>query len=939
MVARLWWKDARQFWPIWVLLAVIGLAAQWLALHYFGEKARSGELAVAALGWTCLYAFAIAAAAFAGERESRTLILLDALPVERWRVWMGKVSFAFVSTLGLGLLLLFAAALATDKWQVVTPWWGILEGVAALLLVLGCGLFWSAVMSNTLLAAVLAVCTALPVVPAINDALNLNQDHEKQQLYELVLGFLSLVASGLLFIRSGPPLRPLIRRRVQPLTTRPAAAPVAVATQVPRRLRFWPAAARSLAWQTFRDVRSIWWWLALLCLVVPLCLYSEMPPNELPGFWMLCVLAANIMAGVSVFGIENRARTHVFLANEGVQPGLVWLIKTSIWLAAMVVLMVVLWVLTFLVSAVFGGLNRIALPSLAEALFFGGVVLITLAVPILCGMVIRRGITAGIVALLVLILVLPSLFGLYAMRMLPSVFLMLIPLAFLAVSLAWSRDWMLDRPGARRWVKLAVLLAGCFGPVFAAYVAVRVEGVPTLDPVREAQLFSFTTPTSVAAADNAADLYRQAAKSISGMPLGVYEMSRDGWILKAENGIAWYRDNARRLELVREAAAMPACQFTPLDKLTMFSSSYAVGNANSDMTLISPIPTLLALSVLDHQARGDLDEAWNDLVVMFRIARQWSGAVPVFQAWSSLSCERVALSRAMVWAADAKQTPERLRSALDAYRKLPPMPNPAEPIRAEAQIIRNAEKLPRAELVDMYLKRGLPYMWMGKLRVDAMATPWELARTGKALRLLLASKIEAAQVEPWYVGTRVRWRGEPLNRALITGTPGRILDFAALLEIEASTPLVQWVLPPIDIDSYLDYSDRNEVKRRALVQILALRVWQLRHDGRLPEKLQDLVTSGLLDELPADPYTPGHHFGYVRSSGQELLPLGELGPLRQGFGDFSGVRSSLGSRLLYSVGPDRQDDGARTNETNTGLGDLVFPLAESTTSGKGGSPH
>ncbi|MGA7497146.1 MAG: hypothetical protein WBX00_10500 [Isosphaeraceae bacterium] len=64
-----------------------------------------------------------------------------------------------------------------------------------------------------------------------------------------------------------------------------------------------------------------------------------------------------------------------------------------------------------------------------------------------------------------------------------------------------------------------------------------------------------------------------------------------------------------------------------------------------------------------------------------------------------------------------------------------------------------------------------------------------------------------------------------------------------------------------DIDQYLDYRDHNKVERRALVQILALRVWQLRHDGRLPEKLQKLVTSGVLDELPADPYTPGHRFG------------------------------------------------------------------------------
>ena len=270
-------------------------------------------------------------------------------------------------------------------------------------------------------------------------------------------------------------------------------------------------------------------------------------------------------------------------------------------------------------------------------------------------------------------------------------------------------------------------------------------------------------------------------------------------------------------------------------------------------------------------------------------------------------------------------------TCLYAFRKFPPMPNAAEPIRAEAQIMRNMEKLPQAELVEKIFDlktqgRNHPDMWMDKLWVDLVTTPWELARTGRAFRLLLASKIEAAQ----YAGPWVSWRpGGPLNLALITGTPGRILDFAALPEIEQSTPLVQTILPPID--RYLDYRDHNEAERRALVQILALRVWQLRHDGRLPWKLQDLVTSGVLAELPADPYTPGHPFGYVRSFGQALLPLGQLGPIQQGFEANQGARSTLGSWLLYSVGPDRQDDGARTNETNTGSGDLIFPLAESTT--------
>ena len=748
-----------------MLLAVFGLAAQSLILHYLGEQARNGGLAVMALGWTCLYGFAVAAAAFAGERENRTLILLDALPVERWRLWTGKVSFAFVSTLGLGFLLFLAAALATDKWVGVTPWWGVFVGVAVLFVVLGCGFFWSAVLSNALLAAVLGVCTALAVVPALDAGLHLKMDDGSLRLNELALGVVALIASGFLFVRSGPPQRPLIRRRVQTLTIRPASTSVAVATRAPRRLRYWPTAAQSLVWQTFRYVRSIWWWLAVLCLVLPACLYVGMTPPREPGFWMVCVLAANIMAGVSIFGVENRARTHVFLANEGVQPGLVWLIKTSIWLAAMFVLLV----LTSLVCTFFGGLPRVVFPARGEAFFIlvptCGVWLITLAIPLLCGMVIRRGITAGMVALLVLLVVLPPLFGLYAMMMLPSIFFVLVPLAFLAVSFAWSSDWMLDRPGTRRWAKLAVLLAAFCGPVFAAYVAVRVQGVPTLDPVREAQLFSFTTPTSVSATDNAADLYRQIARSVSPMPGAAYQVVQEGWNPTAENVIAWYRENAKMLELVRKAATMPACQFTPLDKLTVFSSSY---NTNSDMVLMSPIPTLLALTVLEHQARGDLDGAWNDLVVMFRIARQWSGAVPAYHAWSSLSCERIALSRAMVWAADAKQTPERLRSALDVYRKLPPMPNPAEPIRAEAQIIKNTEKLPRAELVEKIFElrtqgRAFAGLWMDKVWVDTVTTPWELARTDRAFRLLLASKIEAAQVEPWDGGPRVRRRGEPSN--------------------------------------------------------------------------------------------------------------------------------------------------------------------------------
>ena len=73
MYARLWWKDARQFWPIWVVLLLAAAATQWMMLIFVGRPARFGALGISALLWASLYALAAGAAAFAGERETGTL--------------------------------------------------------------------------------------------------------------------------------------------------------------------------------------------------------------------------------------------------------------------------------------------------------------------------------------------------------------------------------------------------------------------------------------------------------------------------------------------------------------------------------------------------------------------------------------------------------------------------------------------------------------------------------------------------------------------------------------------------------------------------------------------------------------------------------------------------------------------------------------------------
>ena len=119
-----------------------------------------------------------------------------------------------------------------------------------------------------------------------------------------------------------------------------------------------------------------------------------------------------------------------------------------------------------------------------------------------------------------------------------------------------------------------------------------------------------------------------------------------------------------------------------------------------------------------------------------------------------------------------------------------------------------------------------------------------------------------------------------------------------------STPLARTLLP--NLEWYVVMNDRNVVGRGALVQIFAIRTWQLRHGGQFPDQLDQLVPQ-LLPYLPNDPYS-GRPFGYVRASGQLVAPLSwdHVGELSTAY------QSARRGWLLYSVGPDGKDSGGTT---------------------------
>lgn len=184
-------------------------------------------------------------------------------------------------------------------------------------------------------------------------------------------------------------------------------------------------------------------------------------------------------------------------------------------------------------------------------------------------------------------------------------------------------------------------------------------------------------------------------------------------------------------------------------------------------------------------------------------------------------------------------------------------------------------------------------------------TPWERQRLERVLRLFLIREL-GSDGEDFSVVTHPTYRWDEdwyLN----------------------STPLF-WNLWRFGRFGFYD-NGNAVVLGRAFEQVLALRIWQVEHDGQYPGSLDALVPD-LLPTLPLDPWS-GKLFLYRSSEGQKLLPLGLSG--RTGMFGVTETRPTRpGSWILYSVGPDRHDDGAKLDyQTKPGSGsDLIFPLPE-----------
>ncbi|HEX8202905.1 MAG TPA: hypothetical protein VF590_20685, partial [Isosphaeraceae bacterium] len=515
----------------------------------------------------------------------------------------------------------------------------------------------------------------------------------------------------------------------------------------------------------------------------------------------------------------------------------------------------------------------------------------------------------------------------------------------LAISRAWAADWLYDLRGSGRWARLALLAVASLGLLLATYVGYRAWGVPDIGPPFPAE--ASRPPETVRPGEDAEAIYQRAslglrplidpARDPGGEPaaISVARVITNGWDPERRAAVAWWEQNQEAIALTRRGASRPVAPTPGAEDLEV-----AV-DASPRFQNMLELARLMALDARRRQDRGDLAGAWDDILVLLRMGRQMTFRVgtiaPAFAPMVQAQADWLGLD----WAADPRQTIELLGAALADLHRMPANAPLGEDVKAQYVQMERFLGLSNDELLARFAPTWLgthgdvrtlrPLPWPERLVFAWGITPsWERQRARRVIRLLTAERLQSVDNEPWKRhAERATGRGPISDLFWPAAAPTRYFPPEELLSYAEGTPLVR-LARPLLFDP--EARDRELVLRRALVHVLALRRWQLRHDGRLPEALDELLPSEL-PGLPMDPYS-GRSFGYVHSQGQALPPLRPRDVLTRALPPEAPAPTRPGQRILYSIGPDRGDnqaswdlDAVRAASTAASIvGDITFPL-------------
>ncbi|MHC5539280.1 ABC transporter permease [Singulisphaera rosea] len=943
MLSRLWWKEFRVFAPLMVAVGLMALLMQWALLRSGTPLFHAGILTPIALGWASLFACAVGATAFAGERETGTLALLDTLIVERRTLWLGKVTFGVLSSLALALVLLATAALGTQQRdETIYPLGRIIAGFGSLILeTLAWSLFFSSFAGNALIAAVLGMATVGVVAMLITGEPGLIDDVLLAQTapWRLALAAAAMVVSRYQIVSRHRPKRPRAPR-VPTLVETSVGAQRSRGSRMTRYLSstariqvldLQSRAIRSLVWKTIREAR----WTLLLIYGFALLLSEFVLSHVIQWYDRMTIalpfgVVLGVVAGVSVFGGESPERTFRFYVHHGVRPRLLWTVKVFVWTVGL------------LATVILGGLSlwflNVAWAHSVESTLMAILAFFeAFAIAQLCGMLIRRGITAGVVSLLLLFLIMMPQVGLVRANMIPEWGLILTPALALLMSFVWVGEWMFDRPGLGRSIRLTLLLTVPVVLQGGLYVAFRAYDIPDIGP---AYNLAQVEPLKIPDGQNAAKVYGQAIDKLvfrsydipnpgpvipaaefdanrprnepqrwraGGRQSASFEARSDGLLQQRENlGIPWWRENQEALELVRTAAAMPEASF---------SRESISGDGDPVVAKMMTLAHLVALDRDQRLPKKEFAAAWDANRVLFHMADQLSRPPATIWHWLVAdNIETIAIDGAFSWVAEPGQTAAHLRTALTDLQRLPLMRSPELALTVDLYLLEQDLNLPTEELIDRFHQgsRKDQVPWMQVLENLVLYTPWERERAKRVLRQI-APEARGQVSDGRLLDARFGLRSAVMYEG--RGSPGSYQGVSIPETQLLSTSMLARMIAPNFFGPYRNYQYLAS-RARELELSLALRVWQLEHNGTFPTALEELVPS-VLAGIPLDPFT-GRPFLYLLV-GEELaaqLNSGEASPLIT-----EGTREEIspGDALLYRTGIDQTSKLKLYFDDNTAL--------------------
>jgi ABC-type transport system involved in multi-copper enzyme maturation permease subunit len=490
MIITLMWKEYREQRSVWLALpafTALMVVAVWWLLEQSGPMrsmpSRRDALMGLAVVLGATYGLVSGAMLLANERESGTLVFLDALTGRRAPLWWSKLLAGVVLTLAHSLLLVAAVVLfmggELDDPLLLIAWLAVLTWTS--LSGLAWGLWMSACFSNVLAAAASAVSAfGLSLVVA--------------GLLSALVEYLFKGSAALMFVacQSGATLAALEGSRRVFCGSDRSRAHTSVDLHdgghggPAHAWRGWGA----LLWLVYQQGRTVVWALLAGALLLTL----GMATGDLVA-WPLISGVIGIACGLCTFAPEQAAGAGRFLGVQRLPPGRVWMAKVAAWFA----IACVIAALALLLEAI---VHLRELSHLADTIESGGLVTVLFlwltfgfAAGQLLTLLVRKTAIAALLASVLagglVLLLLPSLVvgGMRAWQWLG------VPAVLLLAGRSSVWPWWSGTLGNRRSL---LPLAGC-GVLAAGWLAIhlgwRVIEVPDVGQPFDVAAFEASLPT------------------------------------------------------------------------------------------------------------------------------------------------------------------------------------------------------------------------------------------------------------------------------------------------------------------------------------------------------------------------------------------------------------------------------------------------------------